>query len=59
MKLTTRWWKPQNRKKKMYYIIIRAVTFETLSKHLGYSVLRLINCMNEFEALEKNEILWN
>ena len=31
----------------------RTVTLETLSKHLRCSVLRLINCMNEFEVLEK------
>jgi hypothetical protein len=35
----------------------RAVTLETLSKHLRCSVLRLINCMNEFEALEKKGYL--
>ncbi len=35
----------------------RAVTLETLSKHLRCSVLRLINCMNEFEALERKGCL--
>jgi len=35
----------------------RTVTLETLSKHLRCSVLRLINCMNEFEALEKKGYL--
>ena len=35
----------------------RAVTLETLSKHLRCSVLRLINCMNEFEALERKGYL--
>lgn len=35
----------------------RAVTLETLSKHLKCSVLRLVNCMNEFEALEKKGYL--
>lgn len=31
----------------------RAVTLETLSKHLRCSTLKLICCMNDFEALEK------
>lgn len=35
----------------------RAVTLEALSKHLRCSVLRLINCMNEFEALERKGYL--
>lgn len=35
----------------------RAVTLESLSKHLRCSVLRLINCMNEFEALERKGYL--
>lgn len=35
----------------------RAVTLEALSKHLKCSVLRLINCMNEFEALDKKGYL--
>ncbi len=35
----------------------RAVTLETLSKHLRCSVLRLINNTNEFEALEKKGYL--